>query len=612
MSLFCQSGYTLVGGKCVKLVTTTTAWSTAETACESDGGHLASITSSADNAAITSAYSASAPIWIGLTDAAVEGTFVWVDGTPFSYSNWLSPNPDNTGPAGGPANCAMLQDTGQWNDRVCADNYNYLCETRPITCKTGYTLTGTKCTKLGGATSSWSAAEATCESDGGTLVTSSSATDNAAITSAYSASAPIWIGLTDTAVEGTFVWVDGTPFSYSNWLSPNPDNTGPAGGPANCVMLQDTGQWNDRVCADNYNYVCQTPDVTRSPTGAPTITPTLAPSSAPTFTPSSEPTFTPTLAPSSEPTLNPTLAPSSQPTSAPTEYIPSCAQLLSLDDAHGSYATWATSFLKFEGNFAYDDIMHGDFGYTAGYVSFMDALAEAGIVGTLPALLLGLRYGPGATFSVVPGKLNSNGELIPCEVEVGGGACFDSHSWEMGLSAKSFFNSFYTTETSAWIAPYGSSMTNECFPESEMAMFTDSRLRPVSFTGEGRAHNNVRPPSFHAPAPLPHESVELSLTLKDGSGFGWWNTLKFHPNQYVLDDGKKIVHRGTLVDKAEVTEKVRLNSLPPCTPLTATAHFFSSPLYVCLFSSASVTAPTLSACWAISMWMLMTTLGLSR
>jgi hypothetical protein len=275
--------------------------------------------------------------------------------------------------------------------------------------------------------------------------------------------------------------------------------------------------------------------------------------------------------------------------------FPTCAQFLSFDDAHGSYATWVTSFLKYEGNFAAAD--DDDFGYKTGYISFMDALSLSGVGGVMPSVMVGLRS-EGATFSVVPGKLDSSGALMPCEIEAtGSSACFESHSWEMGLSAKSFFNSFFTTETSAWIAPYGSSMTNECFRESEMTMFTDSRLRPVAFTGEGRSHNNVPPPSFHAPPPPPHGSVEFSLTLKDGAGQGWWNTLKFHPNQYVLDDGKKIVHRGTLVGKAEVTEKVR-DLFPFCSfstnLLSLFSLSFSLSLSLSLALSLSLSLPSLS------------------
>jgi hypothetical protein len=138
--------------------------------------------------------------------------------------------------------------------------------------------------------------------------------------------------------------------------------------------------------------------------------------------------------------------------------------------------------------------------------------------------------------------------------------------WEIGLSTKSFLNSLYSTETSAWIAPYGSTLTSVCYTEGDVtAEFPGTVLRPRGLTGEARSHNNVRPPSYHVPPPLPHESLELSLTLRDGAGFGWWNTLKFHPNQYVLDNGEDILHRGTLVGKAEDTEKVvPLVCLPAC------------------------------------------------
>jgi hypothetical protein len=250
-----------------------------------------------------------------------------------------------------------------------------------------------------------------------------------------------------------------------------------------------------------------------------------------------------------EPTSSPTSSPSA--TGSPPVV---CPQFFSFDDAHGSYELWLSSFIKFEGFFqTHDD----DFGYDYGYVPAMEILGGYLVAGFKPNLMLGLRPGPGATFSVVGGKLDAHGSLMPCDIEsAGSGPCFTSRSWEIGLSSKSFYNSFYATETAAWIAPFGSSMSAECFPESEWGEFTETRVRPVAFTGEGRSHNNVRPPSFHVPPPLPHESVELSLTLKDGGGKGWWNTLKFHPNQYVLDDGEDILHRGTLVDRGEATDKV--------------------------------------------------------
>lgn len=35
-----------------------------------------------------------------------------------------------------------------------------------------------------------------------------------------------WMGATDTASEGTWVWVDGTPFSFTDWSGGEPNNSG--------------------------------------------------------------------------------------------------------------------------------------------------------------------------------------------------------------------------------------------------------------------------------------------------------------------------------------------------------------------------------------------------
>jgi hypothetical protein len=388
-----------------------------------------------------------------------------------------------------------------------------------------------------------------------------------------------YIGISDQAVEGTWVWVaTGTPSTYHNW-----DSGEPSGGTSeNCAEIYANGKWNDIDCSSMKKALCMTCPInyefsaatltclevigstmpptfvpTTSPSSAPSFFPSLSPSVMPSVYPSLSPTANPSSLPSSapsvSPSLSPTALPSSAPSASPTAFFPTCSQLISLDDSHGSYDLWMTSFVKLDGYFSSDG---DDWAFHSGYIPFWELIGPD--FEWKPFTILGLTPGPGATFSVVGGKLDANGFLMPCDIESeASGACFETRSWEIGLGAKSLFNSFFTTETAAWIAPFGSSMSNECFMDTEWPMDeTNTRLRPVAFTGEGRSHNNVPPSSFHVPPPLPHESVELSLTLKDGGGKGWWNTLKFHPNQYVLDDGEAILHRGTLVDKAEVTEKV--------------------------------------------------------
>jgi Ca2+-binding RTX toxin-like protein len=76
-----------------------TDWHTAETQAVSLGGHLASITSAAEQSFIVDTFLTGATersiYWIGLTDEAVEGTFVWSSGEPVTYTSWQSGEPND-------------------------------------------------------------------------------------------------------------------------------------------------------------------------------------------------------------------------------------------------------------------------------------------------------------------------------------------------------------------------------------------------------------------------------------------------------------------------------------------------------------------------------------
>jgi streptogramin lyase len=64
-------------------------------------GYLATVTSAAENAFLGSQFQSSLPAngcaWIGLTDDGRMGQWTWVDGEPFSYSNWAAGEPNNPG-----------------------------------------------------------------------------------------------------------------------------------------------------------------------------------------------------------------------------------------------------------------------------------------------------------------------------------------------------------------------------------------------------------------------------------------------------------------------------------------------------------------------------------
>ena len=59
--------------------------------------------------------------WIGGTDAAVEGSWLWSDGSDWDYENWIPGQPDS----GRDQNCLAMDQTGEygkWRDVPCADS----------------------------------------------------------------------------------------------------------------------------------------------------------------------------------------------------------------------------------------------------------------------------------------------------------------------------------------------------------------------------------------------------------------------------------------------------------------------------------------------------------
>jgi len=75
---------------------------------------------------------------------------------------------------------------------------------------------------------SWTASETEAEKMGGTLAIIDDASEQGWVFSKFgeygNISRNLWIGLQETAKEGVYVWVDGSPLKYSNWLLGEPNN----------------------------------------------------------------------------------------------------------------------------------------------------------------------------------------------------------------------------------------------------------------------------------------------------------------------------------------------------------------------------------------------------
>ena len=75
-------------------------------------GYLSTINNADENEWVKSKYPIFGDLYIGFNDEDVEGTFVWVNGEPVTYTNWNDGEPNN---AGG-EDYAELYSNGGWND----------------------------------------------------------------------------------------------------------------------------------------------------------------------------------------------------------------------------------------------------------------------------------------------------------------------------------------------------------------------------------------------------------------------------------------------------------------------------------------------------------------
>ncbi len=88
-------------------------WPEAKAISEASGGYLAIINDAKENQYLKSIVLADAA-YIGLSDAAQEGTFKWVDGSSLGYTNWYPGQPNNF--ENKQDYVGMLKN-GQWNDQ---------------------------------------------------------------------------------------------------------------------------------------------------------------------------------------------------------------------------------------------------------------------------------------------------------------------------------------------------------------------------------------------------------------------------------------------------------------------------------------------------------------
>lgn len=107
------------------------------------------------------------------------------------------------------------------------------------------------------------AAEADCQANASQLAIIKSAQSQAVVAN-LALGVDAFIGATDSVVEGTFLWPDGTPLTFTNFRAGEPNNAN-GSFQEDCLIIEGAlnGSWDDRPCAPppvglgSYAYVCQ-------------------------------------------------------------------------------------------------------------------------------------------------------------------------------------------------------------------------------------------------------------------------------------------------------------------------------------------------------------------
>lgn len=217
------------------------------------GGHLASFSDATERnfvyGAFLTQFRAGLHVWIGLTDEAAEGTFVWDDGTPPGLADWRQGEPNDC--CGGEDHVEAFDDFGRlvWADAQGAGLRFALIEFPVAVSPFDGRAFAATASAVDRATARATAADA-----GGALAAIGSAAEEAWLAGAFAgvtATDAVWIGLTDETAEGQFVWENGDAFAYAHWAAGEPDDAGDADG----VVMGDAASgyaWRDEPFAASF------------------------------------------------------------------------------------------------------------------------------------------------------------------------------------------------------------------------------------------------------------------------------------------------------------------------------------------------------------------------
>ncbi|MFZ5858743.1 MAG: SUMF1/EgtB/PvdO family nonheme iron enzyme [Chloroflexota bacterium] len=105
-------------------------WPDARNYCAAQGGYLATIQNEAENTFVYQILYGYDSTWIGASDEETEGTWIWANGEPWTYTNWASGQPENYLDKN--EDCALFTEESSWHDVSCNSTNPFICEWEPV------------------------------------------------------------------------------------------------------------------------------------------------------------------------------------------------------------------------------------------------------------------------------------------------------------------------------------------------------------------------------------------------------------------------------------------------------------------------------------------------
>ena len=100
----------------------------AEQICESQNGHLITISNADENEIAKQCALGVSMCYIGFTDENSEGNWIWVTGEPVTYTNWNSGEPNNLSNEDYAVIYGTGNNIGRWNDVRLSESHRFILE----------------------------------------------------------------------------------------------------------------------------------------------------------------------------------------------------------------------------------------------------------------------------------------------------------------------------------------------------------------------------------------------------------------------------------------------------------------------------------------------------